>query len=60
MENWLGDLLKKSRRSVHGVICRAAGAIADINFRLLEFENTFPAQVKKIQSIKLNNIVNEV
>ncbi|ESO03023.1 hypothetical protein HELRODRAFT_80768, partial [Helobdella robusta] len=45
VENWLGDLLKKSRRSVHGIICRAAGAIADINFRMLDFQNSYPAQV---------------
>ena len=48
MENWLGDLLKKSRRSVHGIICRAAGVISEHNFRLLEFEHSYPAQVHYI------------
>ncbi|CAI9729037.1 dynein heavy chain 5, axonemal-like [Octopus vulgaris] len=45
VEVWLGDLLRISRRSLHGVIRTAAMAITDPTFKLLEFENMFPAQV---------------
>ena len=45
MENWLADLLKKSRRTVHSIICRAGSAIAEPNFNLLDFQSAFPAQV---------------
>ncbi|XP_021362874.1 dynein heavy chain 5, axonemal-like isoform X1 [Mizuhopecten yessoensis] len=45
VEIWLGDLLKGSRRSVHSVIRSASVSIGDSNFKLVEFENMFPAQV---------------
>ncbi|ELU05307.1 hypothetical protein CAPTEDRAFT_162628 [Capitella teleta] len=45
VENWLGDLLRLTRKSVHGVIRTAAITIQDPAFKLLEFENMFPAQV---------------
>jgi len=45
VENWLADLLKKSRRTVHSIICRAGSAIAEPNFNLLDFQSAFPAQV---------------
>jgi len=47
VENWLADLLKKSRRTVHSIICRAGSAIAEPNFNLLDFQSAFPAQVQK-------------
>lgn len=45
VEVWLGDLLRMSRKSVHGVIRTAFMAIGDATFKLLEFENMFPAQI---------------
>ncbi|GAB1603059.1 dynein axonemal heavy chain 5 [Argonauta hians] len=45
VEVWLGELLRVSRRSLHGVIRTAAMAITDPTFKLLEFENMFPAQM---------------
>jgi dynein heavy chain len=45
VEIWLGTLLKMSRMSLHNVIRQAYTAIQDSSFNLLEFLNTFPAQV---------------
>jgi len=45
VENWLADLLKTSRASVHDIIRSATLSIADPNFKLLEFENSYAAQV---------------
>ncbi|KAI8792083.1 dynein heavy chain 5, axonemal [Biomphalaria glabrata] len=45
VEQWLGDLLRIGRRSLHGIIKMAAVTIQDQGFNLLEFENTFPSQV---------------
>lgn len=45
VETWLGDLLRMTRTSVHGIIREAAITITDPQFKLLEFENMFPAQV---------------
>ncbi len=45
VETWLAALLKMTKRSVHGIIRSAATAIQEQAFKLLEFENTFPAQV---------------
>ena len=45
VEIWLGKLLNMSLRSVHCVIKNAMVAIDDPNFELLEFLNTYPAQV---------------
>ncbi|KAK3576985.1 hypothetical protein CHS0354_005992 [Potamilus streckersoni] len=45
VEVWLGDLLRISRKSVHSVIRQAAVTIQDPNFKLIEFESMFPAQV---------------
>ena len=59
VENWLDELLKTSRQSVHGVIRSASLTIADPQFKLLEFENMFPAQVNFFSNDvnKLYNIV---
>ncbi len=46
VESWLASLLAMTRRSVHGVIRSAAITIQDDAFKLLEFENMFPAQVR--------------
>lgn len=46
VENWLGKLLNMALRSVHLVIHNAVVAIKDPNFDLLEFLNSFPAQVR--------------
>ncbi|XP_022805941.1 dynein heavy chain 5, axonemal-like [Stylophora pistillata] len=45
VEVWLGTLLEMSRKSVHHVIRTAHTAVQDQGFNLLEFLNTFPAQV---------------
>ena len=45
VENWLAELLRVTRKSVHSVIRSAAITIQDQAFKLLEFENMFPAQV---------------
>lgn len=45
MENWLADLLKLTRSSIHSIIRSAAIAISDPQFKLLEFENMFASQV---------------
>jgi len=45
VEVWLGDLLKVSRASLHKIIRDGAIAIQDPAFNLLDFLNSFPAQV---------------
>ena len=45
VEIWLGKLLNMSKQSVHSVIRSAAVAIKDPNFELIEFLNSYPAQV---------------
>ncbi|CAF3386329.1 unnamed protein product [Rotaria sp. Silwood1] len=45
VEVWLGDLLKMSRASLHKIIRDGAIAIQDPSFNLLDFLNSFPAQV---------------
>ena len=48
VEIWLQHLLDKSRLSVHGIIRTAYMAIQDPSFMLINFLNTFPAQVRLI------------
>ena len=45
VETWLGDLLHMTRKTIHSVIRSASITIGDPAFKLLEFENMFPAQV---------------
>ena len=45
VEVWLGALLKEALNSLHVVIRQASVAIQDPSFDLMEFENSFPAQV---------------
>lgn len=45
VEIWLGALLKVSLDAVNAVIKQAHVAVGDPNFALMEFLNTFPAQV---------------
>ena len=47
VEIWLGKLLNMSLRSVHCVIRNAVIAIGDPNFELLDFLNSYPAQVSQ-------------
>jgi len=48
VEAWLGDLLRLSRSSLHKIIRDASISIQDTSFNLMDFENSFPAQVKNI------------
>uniref|UniRef100_A0A8C7IHK7 Dynein axonemal heavy chain 5 n=1 Tax=Oncorhynchus kisutch TaxID=8019 RepID=A0A8C7IHK7_ONCKI len=45
VEVWLNALLKESQRSLHLVIRQSVLAIQDSGFQLIEFLDTFPAQV---------------
>lgn len=45
VECWLGELLKESKSSLHGVISDASIAINTSSFELLDFLNSYPAQV---------------
>ena len=45
VETWLMELLNATRNTVHSVLRNASIAINDPAFKLLEFENMFPAQV---------------
>ena len=45
VENWLGSLLRETLHSVHMVIKNAWTTIEDPNFQLIEFLNSYPAQV---------------
>ena len=48
VENWLGALLRQSLHSVHIVVKNAYTAVSDPNMELIEFLNSFPAQVSAI------------
>eukprot|EP00794_Sanderia_malayensis_P018805 gene18805-20701_t len=45
VEVWLGTLQAMSQKSLHSIIRQAHVAINDENFKLMEFLDTFPAQV---------------
>ncbi|XP_036361906.1 dynein heavy chain 5, axonemal-like [Octopus sinensis] len=45
VEVWLGDLLRVSRHSLHAVIRSSYFATSDPMFKLIEFQNAYPAQV---------------
>ena len=51
-------LLKESQKSVHGVVRTAYMTVSDSsNFNLLEFLNTYPAQVNIILFEKINYLL---
>lgn len=45
VENWLGELLRESMGSLHAVIRDCSVAIDSPTFQLLDFANSYPAQV---------------
>ncbi len=45
VENWLGELLHGSHKSLHKIIRDASVQIQDPSFNLMEFENSYVAQV---------------
>lgn len=57
VEVWLMSLMTMSQRSVHAVIRMAALTIQDQNFNLLEFLNTFPAQVCCPCQVSVYNVI---
>ena len=48
VEVWLGALLKEALNSLHVIVRQASVAIQDPSFDLMDFENSFPAQVNNI------------
>lgn len=52
MEQWLLALLLGAQSALHSVIRMASVAIKDPVFKLLEFMDTFPAQVLSQREIK--------
>ena len=46
VEVWLLELQVQSQKSVHGVIRTASMVVKDPGFKLIEFMDNFPAQVK--------------
>jgi len=48
VEVWLNTLLMESRSSLHSVIRTASIAIKDPSFKLKDFLDTYPAQVKRL------------
>ena len=53
VENWLGALLNEALHSVHLVIKNAHVAVDDPNLDLIEFLNSFPAQVSQFLGLGL-------
>ena len=57
VELWLGSLLRVSRESVHNVISQAFLVIQDPSFNLVEFENSYPAQVPSMVVIVIGVLI---
>uniref|UniRef100_A0AAZ3RNU2 Dynein, axonemal, heavy chain 5 n=1 Tax=Oncorhynchus tshawytscha TaxID=74940 RepID=A0AAZ3RNU2_ONCTS len=45
VEAWLGLLLDRVRKTIHGIIRQAHMSISDAGLKLVEFQSVFPAQV---------------
>ena len=53
VEVWLGTLLKAALSSLHAVIRNASVAVSDPNFELINFFNSFPAQVCQLIEVPI-------
>jgi len=54
VENWLGELLKGIQSSLHSIIRISYIALQDPSMKLIEFENSYPAQVGRVRQVLLN------
>ena len=48
VEVWLMSLMLMAQKSLHGVIRTAAMAVTDGNFQMVEFLESYPAQVNEL------------
>lgn len=52
VEVWLGELMRRSQKSLHAVIREAYMLITQDGFNLLEFINLYPAQVCRLTMLQ--------
>ena len=59
VEVWLMSLMLMAQKSLHGVIRTASMAVTDGNFQMVEFLESYPAQVNELDCLirKLVNLI---